>query len=71
MLHAGVRAASGRWGVPCARGVHGDGGAGCGVRGHCGQRGRHSCGMPVILERRGHPGTITVLVQVALTRSLR
>ena len=34
-----------------------DGGACCGARGHCGQRGRHSCGMPLILERRGHPGT--------------
>ena len=38
----------------------GEGGGGetrCVVRVRCRQRGRQSCAMPLILERRGHPGT--------------
>eukprot|EP00966_Prymnesium_polylepis_P125576 2903170-Prymnesium_polylepis.1 len=29
----------------------------CDVRVRCGRRGRHSCGMPIIHERRRHSGT--------------
>eukprot|EP00966_Prymnesium_polylepis_P238400 5513547-Prymnesium_polylepis.1 len=64
MLHTGVRAGGGRaacctrergrrtGGGACrAPGGHVDGGTCCGVRVRCGQRGRQSCGMPLILER--------------------
>eukprot|EP00966_Prymnesium_polylepis_P209708 4857100-Prymnesium_polylepis.1 len=56
MLHTEVRAASRRRGMPGARG-HAGGGTFCGVLVRCRQRGRQSCGMPLLLERRGHPGT--------------
>ena len=58
-LHVAHGSAGGEQAVGRAmrQGGHGDGGACCGVLGRCGQRGRHSCGMPLILERRGHPGT--------------
>ena len=43
----------------------GEGGGGetrCVVRVRCRQRGRQSCGMPLILERREHPGTFLGVV---------
>ena len=61
MLYTGVRAASRRRGMPGARG-HAGGGTFCGVRVRCRQRGRQSCGMPLILERREHPGTFLGVV---------
>ena len=40
-----------------APGERGGGGTRCVVLVRCRQRGRQSCGMPLILERREHPGT--------------
>eukprot|EP00966_Prymnesium_polylepis_P285460 6594072-Prymnesium_polylepis.1 len=64
MLHTGVRAASRRWGVPCARGGHGDDGACCGVLGRCGQRGRHSCGTQHTQRTSRDPGSLGILCRI-------
>eukprot|EP00966_Prymnesium_polylepis_P038269 887610-Prymnesium_polylepis.1 len=50
-----VRRAGG--GACQAAGERGGGETRCVVRVRCRQRGRQSCGMPLILEIREHPGT--------------